>query len=88
MRTCTKCQGMMLPERVVDMLEGLVGHFYACVNCARREDAEEGMHYLCEERPPRVLVADTEHQLSGHLGGLLEDKRNGDRGGHVHVWRD
>jgi DNA-directed RNA polymerase subunit M/transcription elongation factor TFIIS len=57
MRTCPKCQGMMLPERVIDMLDGLVGHFYACVNCARREDAEEGVRCLCEGRQSRALVA-------------------------------
>ena len=57
MRTCPKCQGLMLPERVIDMLDGLVGHFYACVNCARREDAEEGVRSLCEGRQSRALVA-------------------------------
>ncbi len=74
MRTCQKCQGMMFQERVIDMVEGLVGYFYACVNCARREDAEEGVQYLYKERPSRVLIADTEHQLRGNNGGLLKEK--------------
>ena len=39
MRKCKKCQGSMFPERVLDMLDGLVAHFYACINCGRREDA-------------------------------------------------
>jgi len=30
---------MMFPERVIDMLDGLIGHFYACANCGRREEA-------------------------------------------------
>jgi DNA-directed RNA polymerase subunit M/transcription elongation factor TFIIS len=40
MRKCKKCQGAMCPERVLDMLDGLVAHFYACANCGRREEAE------------------------------------------------
>ncbi len=47
MRKCKKCQGMMFPERVIDMLDGLIGHFYACANCGRREEAAnciEPMH--------------------------------------------
>jgi len=40
MRKCKKCQGAMFPERVLDMLDGLVAHFYACANCGRREEAE------------------------------------------------
>ena len=75
MRTCPKCQGMMLPERVIDMLEGLVGHFYACVNCARREDAEEGMQYLYKERPSRILSTDAEYQFRWNQGSLLEEKQ-------------
>lgn len=39
MRKCKKCQGSMFPERVLDMLDGLVAHFYACINCGRREEA-------------------------------------------------
>jgi len=75
MRTCTKCRGMMFPERVIDMLEGLVGHFYACVNCSRREDAEEAVQYLCKERPSRILIADADHQFRENQGGLMEEKR-------------
>jgi len=63
MRTCKKCRGMMFPERVIDMLEGLVGHFYACVNCSRREDAEEAVQYLCKERPYRILNVDADLQF-------------------------
>ncbi|TAL11441.1 MAG: hypothetical protein EPO02_04635 [Nitrospirae bacterium] len=40
MRKCKKCKGSMFPERVLDMLDGLVAHFYACANCGRREEAE------------------------------------------------
>ncbi len=40
MRKCKKCKGAMFPERVLDMLDGLVAHFYACANCGRREEAE------------------------------------------------
>jgi DNA-directed RNA polymerase subunit M/transcription elongation factor TFIIS len=40
MRKCKKCQGSMFPERVLDMLDGLVANFYACANCGRREEAE------------------------------------------------
>lgn len=75
MRTCQKCLGMMFLERVIDMVEGLVGYFYACVNCGKREDAEEGVRYLCEERPSRVLIVDTEHQFRENQVGLLEEKR-------------
>lgn len=39
MRKCKKCQGSMFPERVLDMLDGLVANFYACINCGRREEA-------------------------------------------------
>ena len=48
MRKCKKCQGSMFPERVLDMLDGLVAHFYACANCGRREEAEhciQPMHH-------------------------------------------
>ena len=75
MRTCKKCRGMMFPERVIDMLEGLVGHFYACVNCSRREDAEEAVQYLCKERPYRVLNVDADHHFRENQGGLMEEKR-------------
>ncbi|MGH7206851.1 MAG: hypothetical protein ACREI2_11655 [Nitrospiraceae bacterium] len=80
MRMCQKCRGVMFPERVIDMLEGLVGHFYACVNCGKREDAEEGVQYLFKERRSRVLVADAEHQFRWNQGGLLEKKREIDVG--------
>ncbi len=40
MRKCKKCQGAMFPERVLDMLDGLIANFYACANCGRREEAE------------------------------------------------
>jgi DNA-directed RNA polymerase subunit M/transcription elongation factor TFIIS len=39
MRKCKKCGGMMFPERVIDMLDGLIGHFFACANCGRRDEA-------------------------------------------------
>jgi len=41
MRKCKKCGGMMFPERVIDMLDGLIGHFFACANCGRREEAAQ-----------------------------------------------
>lgn len=75
MRTCQKCLGMMFVERVIDMVEGLVGYFYACVNCGKREDAEEGVMYLYKERPSRVLVADAEYPFRWNQGSLLEEKQ-------------
>jgi len=81
MRTCQKCQGMMFLERVLDMVEGLVGHFYACVNCGKREDAEECVRYLCEERPSRILSTEADHQFRNSPCGLLEEKREVGSGG-------
>lgn len=75
MRTCQKCLGMMFRERAIDMVEGLVGYFFACVNCGKREEAEEGVQYLYKERPSRLLIADAEFRFRGNLGGLLEEKR-------------
>jgi len=65
----------MFLERVLDMVEGLVGYFYACVNCGKREDAEEGVRYLCEERPSRILSTEADHQIRNSPCGLLEENR-------------
>jgi len=54
MRKCKKCGGMMFPERVIDMLDGLIGHFHACANCGRREEAArciEPMHNSDPSQP-------------------------------------
>ncbi|MGH7229034.1 MAG: hypothetical protein ACREIH_07425, partial [Nitrospiraceae bacterium] len=68
-------------ERVLDMVEGLVGHFYACVNCVRREDAEEGVQYLYKKRPSRVPGTDADHQFRGNQGDFLEGKGEVGSGG-------
>jgi DNA-directed RNA polymerase subunit M/transcription elongation factor TFIIS len=57
MRKCKKCGGTMFPERVIDMLDGLIGHFYACFNCGRREEAMrciEPMHTAELSGSPRA----------------------------------
>ena len=75
MRTCQKCLGMMFLERAIDMVDGLVGYFYACVNCGKREGADEGVRYLCEEGPSRILVVGADHQFRRNQASLLEEKR-------------
>ena len=77
MRTCQKCLGMMFLERAIDMVDGLVGYFYACVNCGKREGAEEGVRYLCEEGPSRILVVGAAQQVRVERTGEAPWKRNG-----------
>jgi len=66
---------MMFHERVIDTLEGLVGHFYACVNCARREDAEEGVEPLCKKNPSGILSTDADPQFRDSPGCFLKKER-------------
>lgn len=54
---------------------GARGYFYACVNCGKREDAEDGVQYLCKERPSSVLIAGDDHQFRENPGRLLEEKQ-------------
>lgn len=58
--TCTRCQGLMLEEQMIDM-EAAYGEMWSlssrCVNCGHRLDAVIQQHHQAYLRP--VAVAQT-----------------------------
>lgn len=64
---CTRCQGLMLVEHMIDMEAGygeMWSRSYRCFNCGHREDAVIPQHRLTRARAmavssQTVLVPDT-----------------------------
>lgn len=58
--TCTRCQGLMLEEQIIDM-EAAYGEMWSlcsrCVNCGHRQDAVIQHHHQASVRP--VVVSQT-----------------------------
>lgn len=52
--TCTRCQGLMLEEQIIDM-EAAYGEMWSlssrCVNCGHRHDAVIQQHHQAYLRP-------------------------------------
>ncbi len=57
MTTCTRCQGLMLEEHMIDM-EGGYGEMWSfswhCFNCGHRDDAVWQQHRQLHVRPVQV----------------------------------
>ena len=55
--TCTRCQGLMLDEQIIDMEAGY-GEMWSrcsrCVNCGHRHDAVIQHHHQAYARPVAV----------------------------------
>lgn len=57
---CTRCQGLMLDERMIDM-EGGYGEMWSvstrCVNCGHRDDAVIQHHRQLSAKPVMATMA-------------------------------
>lgn len=46
MKVCDKCAGTMLLDREIDMEAGMTLLVFVCINCGRRQQAEQTPHPL------------------------------------------
>ena len=62
---CTRCQGLMLEEHMIDMEAGY-GEMWSrssrCVNCGHRDDAVIQHHRQLPAKPIAVSLAEMPHQ--------------------------